>query len=1237
MSVIVVLRRLAALAWLAGALAAADPVLALTGASSEHGWVVAPGAGDRVVFQLDNRGPARSASLRWQVLAPGGRVVRNLVATQVLPAGASEAALTVDAGALALGDHAVRLTVAGADPAGPPALAAERTLMVADPGDAVLIFDREPVVRGLDFVRTRIAPEAVAVDGVQRWVWRAGHGSAALGWWRSLQVLVTDPALAGGRSPVVDVVVTLRHQPDAPLVLKADGAEGEAVLLSTRGRQSTWKTFTLPFDQALFARSRRSAEAKEMAADGCDLRLNMCSDSADLRSIRIHRYDLERPTDWGRLLRCDGAAAAGRTRFVFAPGEPAGLELRLRNLARVPFTGIWSVRLADDLGTVRSTRQGALAVPAGSAGRVDLAVGTVGLALGVHQLDTVVEAGGAAVLERRTRFLVGDSEPLPRAAPGGFLYGLNTGVHIDGRDAWLEWADFLGVDLVRGLGTEDPAQMEVAWQRYHAHRLGAVMNLMPRWSPEPARREELRQRALRDAADLAGRFRGRIRYWELGNEPDLPFFYPGPIEDYVADATALYRTIKSVDPQAVVMNGGLCFAGREGAPRARRLVELMPADVLDAWAYHGHGPGLAAEREALERLRAEAAKHGKAGRPFLETESGVAGTTLAQLRVQARTCVQKFVYAQAEGMDFLLWFTLYMSGHESGYAMLDDISQPRPVVAAYRTLVRTLRGLRWDRRAELGDLEGWQFAQADGARRALVCWSDLRPGQRRLRLPPGAEQVRRVDLFGNTAPLVLDADGAVAVEAGADPLYVCWQGGGGAVTLAPAAITAPATLVLAPGGNQLEVVVRAVGGRALAGTVAVEAGGGLAARQSGSPVAVALAAGQEQALTIAVVAEPPAAVLAWPGTWTVFSDLPPGAIDAGGITAIPERLEAAGRGWPGRRTAARDGLVDIGRLAGAVRERAEALLCAEVVSERAQRVQVGASADWWMEWLVNGRRVYDTLGEGNRGGYALTDHQFAVDLQAGRNLLVVRVLSGSGGWKLLSGGPDQLAAAQRAAVGSAERLEVVLRDVQGAELARQQVAASWCRRLTAPEVDWHEPGRWDAVPADAELRLDLVVNPWAQHPDSSRWWLGEHDLSGRVWLRADARHLMVLAAVRDDHHRPAVGAGTLERGDALRIALSGGGQVLQLAVDGQGAVFRRAGAAWIPAADQTEARVQRQDAAGTTWYALALPRAALAAGRVAVDVLAVDDDFGDFKQSAALAPGIDLGQAGADWIQAALP
>jgi len=69
-----------------------------------------------------------------------------------------------------------------------------------------------------------------------------------------------------------------------------------------------------------------------------------------------------------------------------------------------------------------------------------------------------------------------------------------------------------------------------------------------------------------------------------------------------------------------------------------------------------------AERDAYIRIRDEAAKWGKAEKLYVETESGMSARTRAQVRVQARTAVQKMVFAQSVGLPTFIWFRLMISG-----------------------------------------------------------------------------------------------------------------------------------------------------------------------------------------------------------------------------------------------------------------------------------------------------------------------------------------------------------------------------------------------------------------------------------------------------------------------------------------------------------------------------------------------------------------------------------------------
>lgn len=67
-------------------------------------------------------------------------------------------------------------------------------------------------------------------------------------------------------------------------------------------------------------------------------------------------------------------------------------------------------------------------------------------------------------------------------------------------------------------------------------------------------------------------------------------------------------------------------------------------------------------------------------------------------------------------------------------------------------------------------------------------------------------------------------------------------------------------------------------------------------------------------------------------------------------------------------------------------------------------MQVGCAADYWFEFSVNGEKIYDTLETGNKvNTYQPTDHVFNFPVKKGKNRVVVKVLSGSAGWKFVCG------------------------------------------------------------------------------------------------------------------------------------------------------------------------------------------------------------------------------------------
>ncbi|MFA6930049.1 MAG: family 16 glycosylhydrolase [Lentisphaeria bacterium] len=82
---------------------------------------------------------------------------------------------------------------------------------------------------------------------------------------------------------------------------------------------------------------------------------------------------------------------------------------------------------------------------------------------------------------------------------------------------------------------------------------------------------------------------------------------------------------------------------------------------------------------------------------------------------------------------------------------------------------------------------------------------------------------------------------------------------------------------------------------------------------------------------------------------------------------------------------------------------------AELISPIACDYTIGAGADWWLTYYVNGEIVIDTSDTGNRTTpFQINNHLATVHLREGRNFLAVRLLTGAKSSVLMLGGPNDL-------------------------------------------------------------------------------------------------------------------------------------------------------------------------------------------------------------------------------------
>ncbi len=261
------------------------------------------------------------------------------------------------------------------------------------------------------------------------------------------------------------------------------------------------------------------------------------------------------------------------------------------------------------------------------------------------------------------------STPLVEPGPQQQVYTLapKLGVHTRLTDEVEPWKIKRTLELVREMGSPwvveyfPWAYMEPQRGRYdwahsdtvieHAVAQGLTVVARIDYVPVWARPAETTDRYLgpegyadyaRFVATFAARYRGRVRYLVVWNEPNLSFewgYRPVDPEAYVALLAETYRAVKAVAPDTQVLAAGLAPTmappgsewGMDDLEYLRRMYAAGAAQWFDALAIHAYGFTFPADDppaedevnfRRVELLREIMVANGDGAKPCLITEAG---------------------------------------------------------------------------------------------------------------------------------------------------------------------------------------------------------------------------------------------------------------------------------------------------------------------------------------------------------------------------------------------------------------------------------------------------------------------------------------------------------------------------------------------------------------------------------------------------------------------------------------
>ncbi len=284
-----------------------------------------------------------------------------------------------------------------------------------------------------------------------------------------------------------------------------------------------------------------------------------------------------------------------------------------------------------------------------------------------------------------------------------------------------------------------------------------------------------------------------MKYWELGNEPDVPYQLSdgnnaygcwGDRNDtggygggyYALMLKYAYPAIKRADPDAQVLIGGLLYDWEDvgGRPMINFLRGVLAAggggyfDILSYHSYHydgrwaNWGGGTLGKTNHVRQTMQDYGVY----KPLIMSEGAYRTyNDPALFETQANYLVTDYVRAHYLELWSYVWYGMKINNF-GGSALLNSDGSPRPAYYAYQTLTAQLDGLYYDRKMSVGetgysDVEGHVFQKV--GRKKWVLWSTggvARQVAFRTYLSPTG-QFRRTNKYGNASIFSDGDDGAL--------------------------------------------------------------------------------------------------------------------------------------------------------------------------------------------------------------------------------------------------------------------------------------------------------------------------------------------------------------------------------------------------------------------------------------------------------------------------------------------
>jgi hypothetical protein len=308
-------------------------------------------------------------------------------------------------------------------------------------------------------------------------------------------------------------------------------------------------------------------------------------------------------------------------------------------------------------------------------------------------------------------------------------------------DAMCHWSQ---MELEKGQWHWEILDREVDLAEKHHVDLLMTMGDTPAWAsarPNEGRRGRFQEKGgaaePKDMQDwrnyvraLATRYRGRIHYYEIWNEPNLENFFSGTPEKMLELAREAYTTLKQVDPTIQVVSPSA--VGPTGLTWLEEYLQLGGGKYADIIGYHFYVHRRPPEDmlRFIQPVKEIMQKGGVSDKPLWNTESGwIRGPQPQPINLETQApgwAARAYFINWASGVQRFYWYAWDDDGGDSVPFTQEDQATATSSAHAYAEIQKWLIGSRMDTCENTGDGNWICKLTRESGRPAWILWNESR-------------------------------------------------------------------------------------------------------------------------------------------------------------------------------------------------------------------------------------------------------------------------------------------------------------------------------------------------------------------------------------------------------------------------------------------------------------------------------------------------------------------------------